>query len=241
VESIHEGAALRISLLLADIHIDAGELFKAAEIISHMEPAVGLAPPAARDTSDSASTTAAAAAGSPSHGDDSEDSPAGAKDAVSHTAASELPAGAGSAVSLDAESSSSTSSSSTSAGNTATGSASMLELPLISKLASPMLEKVFVLAEQQVGRVTRPDSLLLVRLHKLRLLLACANQHAAKRELKALTAAAPGCSALLLHRARLELQRHNHRRCLKLLGSLLQVGDLLGCCAPGPRQCGSAA
>jgi hypothetical protein len=225
VESFHEGAALRISLLLADIHLEAGEPSKAAEIIAHMERAVGLAPPAARDTTDASSAAAAAASGSANHHEHCEDSPAAAQDAGFSTAASQPAARA----SPDAESISG--SSTTSTGSTATGSSSLLELPVISKLASPMLEKVFALAGQQGSRVARPDSLLLVRLDKLRLLLACDNQRAAKRELKALTAAAPGCSALVLHKARLELQRHNHRRCLKLLASLLQVGAvlLLGC------------
>jgi uncharacterized protein HemY len=73
------------------------------------------------------------------------------------------------------------------------------------------------------AQLPRTDATLLVRLARLRLLLACDNQRAARRELKALSAAAPGWPEAALARARLEMQRGNYRRCLKLLTGLLQV------------------
>lgn len=250
VEGLDEGQALRLCLLLVELHLASGQLAQAASVLHFLEHSSGLVAPqpgtvgSARASSEDGyggggfgealDGQQAVAAGGMGNGMQSQEAAAaGARDA-----AQPQPLLAGVAAAAAAAASE--------------GTPGMLFLPCVTRVASPLMAQVRQLVQQQAPKhqagqkaaqdassdsppamssaalgASLPDVKLLLRLCKARLYLAAQNHRAAKKEVKLLLAAQPRSVQGLGLKAQLEASRQHPRKALRTLGPLLHSKQAL--------------
>jgi len=247
VEGMYDGQTLRLCLLLVEVYLACGQQAQAASVLHFLEHSSGLLP---AQPGVVGSARASMDDGGPSLGEgDFGGGGGGTNGATPQPGApprsatprpltpAPPPAELAAAV--------------------ADAPAGPLFLPVLSRTSSALVKQVQALLEQQQQKQPQPqgsspsepaaaaaapqqplmpDVKLLLRLYKARLHINSHNHRAAKKELKTVLAALPGCPAALDAKAQLEAARHHPRKALKALGSLMADAEERSRWAAAPRS-----
>lgn len=214
VDTLQDGTALCLCVLLLEIYLDSCQLPKAVDLLQYLQglctPALSLLLGAGQEGSEAVAGGAGAGSSSskgsgltsadrsPRKQQHQQDGPQEARAVAAAGRGDGSRAGQdGAVVPLDQA------------------------LPNMSKTKGTRMAEVFELVQQQGGKAPGHDLAPLLHLYKARLALACNNHKAAKKEVRGMLSCDPDSAAALLLKAQLETCRQQPKKALKTLGPLL--------------------